>query len=352
MKTEVIRLDPVSPDAQALQRAAGVLKNGGLVIFPTETVYGIGANMQSAAAVERLYAIKKRPANKPFSIHLSNADAVEQYAKDVPAVAWHLMDAFWPGPLTLILKGISYPTVGLRLPDNRIALDLIAGAGVPVVAPSANISDKEAPVDFSQAIKDFDGVVEVALDGGRTKFGIESSIVDASVHPAKIVRVGAVKQDMLEAVLRQKTVLFICTGNTCRSPLAKFYLEKRLKDAGRDDVTVLSRGIMAMEGMGASPEVRKLLLDEGIDATSHISQRIGPEAIKRSDIILVMEKMHEEEIKRMMPQAAHKVFLLKEFAKIHDDTLNILDPIGKPLEVYQDVFAVIKEAAERIVEVI
>ena len=274
ISTEIIKIDPQNPQMQKIQRAASVLKKGGLVIFPTETVYGIGANMLNLDTLKRLYEIKNRPLDKPFSIHISRIDQIEDYACEIPSVAWRLIDKFWPGPLTVVLKSKSGSTVGLRMPDNEIALRLISEAAVPIVAPSANLSGNSAPVDFQAAIKDFQGLVELGIDGGKTEFGMESTIVDLSTHPPKIIREGVIKNEDIQQILNKKVILFVCTGNSCRSVLAKFYLEKRLKDLGRSDIEVLSRGVMAIEGLGSTQEAKQVLLDEGADASSE-PQRNG-----------------------------------------------------------------------------
>jgi len=352
ISTKIVKIDPLNPREDYLKEAAAILAKGGLVIMPTETVYGIAANMLNPDTIERLSAIKQRPKDKPFSLHIAEKLKVEDFARHIPVSAYRLMDRFWPGPLTLILKSVREGTIGLRMPDNEIALKIIDYARVPVVCPSANISGKEAPVDFKEAIKDLNGQVDFAIDAGSTALKMESSVVDLTVNPPQILREGALKKEAIEYELKKKTVLFVCTGNSCRSVMAEGLLKRRLKEKGRDEVEVLSAGIMMAGGLSATEETRELLKREGIDVSGHRSQRLTREMIKKSDLILAMERLHEEGILSLAPEVKNRVFLLKEFAKIDDDNLNIHDPIGRSVEFYARTFAVIQEAVERIAAII
>ncbi len=350
--TKIVKIDPLHPDEKYLVEAAGILAKGGLVIIPTETVYGIAADGSNQKTMARLHRIKQRSSDKPFSMLIARKEKIEELCQDIPVLAYKLIHKFWPGPLTIILKSKEGGTLGLRMPDDEVALGVIEMAGVPVVCPSANLSGKPAPVDFKEAIQDLQGQVDYAIEAGTARLKQESTVVDLTAQPVKFLRVGAIKEEELESVIRKKTVLFVCTGNSCRSVMAKAWLQKLLKEKNRQDVEVLSAGIMMMAGLGATQETTEVLRREGIDVSPHRSQRISPELIGRSDLILVMEKLHEERILEMAPQAKNRLFLLKEFAKIEGNHLDISDPIGRSLDFYENIFGLIREAVERVAQLI
>jgi L-threonylcarbamoyladenylate synthase len=201
MKKKVIKVDPRCPDEKTMRFAAELLKDGCLVVFPTETVYGIGANFLDKEAVNRLYKIKKRPENKPFTIHISDMDMIGEMGCEISAFAKKLMDNFWPGALTVILKS-NTGTCGFRMPDNVVAKKLIHMSEVPVAAPSANISGETPPTEARGILESLGDEIDLILDAGATEFAKESTVVDTSVIPYKILRRGAIAEDKIEQVWR------------------------------------------------------------------------------------------------------------------------------------------------------
>ncbi len=204
------RVDPLRPDPAIIARAAEILRGGGLVAFPTETVYGLGGNALDAAAVERIYAAKGRPAYNPLIVHVADPARIIDVARDWPDNAARLARSFWPGPLTLVVSrrpevplGVTagLDTVAVRVPSHPVAQALLAAARVPVAAPSANRSTEVSPTTGSHVEKSLGDAVDLILDAGATPVGIESTVVDVTVDPPVILRPGMISRDDLIRVV-------------------------------------------------------------------------------------------------------------------------------------------------------
>ncbi|MDX2175492.1 MAG: L-threonylcarbamoyladenylate synthase [Candidatus Sumerlaeia bacterium] len=199
---------PATPDAVA--RAAEVLRGGGLVAIPTETVYGLAVRADSDAAVARLYAAKGRPATNPLIVHVPDLGAAERWAAPMPELAARLAGLFWPGPLTLVVPaaaGLSPralgggDTVGLRAPDHPVALALLRECGLPLAAPSANASGRLSPTTAEAVLDTLDGLIDLVLDGGACAVGIESTVLDACCDPPRVLRPGVLTAEQLADAL-------------------------------------------------------------------------------------------------------------------------------------------------------
>ncbi len=208
--TLVLEVDAHHPETEKIQMAASVIRKGGIVAFPTETVYGLGADALNAEAVKKLFEAKRRPADNPIIVHVANKEYVYRLASDVPKVAEHLMARFWPGPLTLVLKRsrlvpditvVGLDTIALRMPKNKVALALLKESGTPIAAPSANLACKPSPTTAQHVIEDLAGRIDAILDAGPTKIGVESTVIDMTSCPPEILRPGGTSYERLREVL-------------------------------------------------------------------------------------------------------------------------------------------------------
>ena len=189
METRYVKVDPACPDEKIIKEAGEIIASGGLVAFPTETVYGLGGDAFRAESSKKIYAAKGRPSDNPLIVHIAEADAAEKAACDIPDEFWLLADAFWPGPLTMIVKkreSLPYETTGgldsvaIRMPSHPVAAALIEASGGFIAAPSANASGRPSPTTAKHVADDLDGRIDMIIDGGSCDIGLESTIVDLS----------------------------------------------------------------------------------------------------------------------------------------------------------------------------
>jgi len=208
--TFVLQVNSINPEPEKIQIATEIIQKGGIVAFPTETVYGLGTNALDRNAILTLFKTKNRPMNNPPILHIANVCQVYPLTKEVPKNAEILMKKFWPGPLTLIFKRsgtipketvADLDTVAIRIPQHNVALSLIKQSGVPIAAPSANISGKPSSTTAQHVYNDLNGKIDIILDGGSTSIGVESTVLDLSVDPPVILRPGATIFEDIQEVL-------------------------------------------------------------------------------------------------------------------------------------------------------
>ncbi len=240
----VLKIDSHNIDINKIKKAAILLNSGGLVAFPTETVYGIGANAYDKAAIDNIFAVKNRPYSDPVIVHIYNADHLTDVALDIPDLAYKLVEKYWPGPLTVILKrndnipgnvSCGLDTVAVRVPNHSIALALLKYANVPIAAPSANLFSRPSSTSAEHVVADFGRKIDLIIDGGISSIGIESTVIDLTKKKPKVLRPGGVEFELLKELVPDiqlgssylaKSVVSSSPGLMLKhySPLAKLLL--------------------------------------------------------------------------------------------------------------------------------
>ncbi|MGA1778867.1 MAG: L-threonylcarbamoyladenylate synthase [Planctomycetota bacterium] len=337
MPTQIHVLNPEGFDPSLLEEPARMLAEGGLVAFPTETVYGIAARIDHPEAIERLIELKQRPPEKPFSVHLSDVEQLPGIIGEVPRIAQPLIDRFWPGPLTIVFPVPDGSTVGVRLPANEIARALIRRSGVTVVAPSANPADDPPALDARQVLDYFDGRLDAVIDGGAVPLREASTVVRITEDGGyRVLRPGIVSERMIHRALRGRRILFVCTGNTCRSPLAAALacnlLARRMgievEQLPEEGIHIDSAGVAAFGGGEASSHSVCVLEEMGFTGLeNHRSKPVTRELIEDSDLIIALGHGHRDTLLHWNPEIADRVHVISD--------VGVSDPIGGDLETYR-----------------
>lgn len=226
MQTKILKINPKNPSITQIRQAAKTIKSGKLVAFPTETVYGLGANALDSKSVKKIFVAKGRPSDNPLIVHISDIADLGILADDIPSVAFDLIDRFWPGPLTIVLKKSkivpdivtgNLDTVAVRMPKNKIAQAIISESGVPIAAPSANIAGRPSPTTAKHVRDDLSGKINTIIDGGPTKIGIESTVIDLSRKTPVLLRPGGITLEQLQKAIGKIVIHPIIRGKRTKS---------------------------------------------------------------------------------------------------------------------------------------
>ena len=336
-ETRIITADPEKFDPAALAPAVDALRDGGLVVLPTETVYGIAVDLEKPEALKRLLELRQSPADKPVTIHIGDRDALRKLVPPpIPPAGLRLIQKFWPGPLTIVFPSADGRGTGVRYPNHRLACDVLRRAGVRVGAPSANLSGQPPAVTGEEAVAAFRGKVDVIVDAGPTRHRGPSTVVRVSGGRAEVLREGAVPAEMIREV-NVVTLLLVCTGNTCRSPMAEAIARKLLaerlqvpeSELEARGYRVVSAGTAAGHGGAATEEAEQAVRAFGADLSAHASRPVSVAMVEEADRVYVMTGRHREVLAEWMPDHASKVQLLDPSGREVDD------PVGAPLEVYR-----------------
>ncbi len=341
-----------------IEKVIEILRNGGVVAIPTETVFGLIADARNKDAVERIYEIKERPREKPFTVFVPDKSWITQLGSYGHPGVKKLIDKFMPGPITLVLKAkpdapsavvSDEGKIGIRIPDHPVVRDILSRIDFPLASTSANISGK--PPLFSH--KD----VEAHL-GDRVDFvfpqdadgNLPSTVLDVSDKVPVLKRKGPVSLLDIEETIGDEikfsedlimTVIFLCTGNTCRSPMAAWILKNKLGSDLLLNVDVVSRGTDAMNGMPMNELAIEVLVEKGYRVGPHFSQKLTPADIKAADVIYCMEKYHLEKVREMDSKNVAKMFM--------PDGEEVPDPIGHQLSFYRIVREMIEHSIDQYI---
>ena len=324
MITRIMDVSAEPMNMDYIKEASEILKNGGLVAFPTETVYGLGGDATDKEASKKIYAAKGRPSDNPLIVHIAKFSQLEDISKDLPENAKKLADAFWPGPLTMVVnknKVIPYETTGgldtvaVRMPNNPVALALIEESGCMIAAPSANTSGRPSPTKASHVYEDLSGKIEAILDGGSVDIGLESTIVDLTEDVVTILRPGYINMDMLREVVGEVRIdpgiVYNDKGTTSGArPKApgmryKHYAPKGDLTiiSGEEDIVVATINQMTKEALDKGQRV-------GIIATSESADRY-----KDGQVLVIGDRADEGSI-------AHNLYdILRQFDEIGVDVI-------------------------------
>jgi tRNA threonylcarbamoyl adenosine modification protein (Sua5/YciO/YrdC/YwlC family) len=337
-----------------IHRAVQALAEGRLVAFPTETVYGIGASARREDAVERLRQFKSRSSDAPFSLAIKGAEEAADFAPDMGPLARRLARRCWPGPVTLVVdshhpdslltqlparvRQIVAPngSIGLRVPAHDILLDVLRMLAGPIVLTSANRRGQPDAVTAQDVKNSVGNDVALILDDGPCRYGQPSSVVRISGDRLEVLREGVVGAGTLQR-LASVVVLFVCTGNTCRSPMAELLMRQRLahyrkcrpEDLEDKGCLVRSAGLSAGTGCRPADEAVAVMHEHGMDLSAHETQPVTDQLVRQADLILAMTTGHLQAIVSRWPQAADRATLLLP------DQADVPDPIGCPIDAYR-----------------
>ncbi len=366
-KTEIYDIDPDNPDVTVLERTAEIIRAGGIIVYPTDTLYGFGVDARNQVAMNRLYDLKGRDDKKPVSLIVKNLHQAESIVGKLQEYERTVFRKLLPGKITLILKKrkntelpklTQFRKIGFRIPHYKICKILSELADCPITSTSVNISTKDNLSSAKEIKALFNNQVDIILNAGSLKKSKGSTVIDLVTMPPTILREGDISKKEIERFLGYKmrksypnkfVITFVCSGNICRSPMAEGILKKNIsKSRYRDLIEIGSAGTLNINNSYPTIETLDVTHNAGIDIIAHQSRGLDEAIIRRSNIVFCMALDHLHYIQENFPEYRSRIRLLKQMGLERQlSNPSIADPIGRPLSYYEKIFNQISDEISR-----
>lgn len=364
-------IDPKIADPDVVNQAADVLNQGGVILYPTDTLYGLGVDVANEEAMHKLFSLKGREISQPVSFMTDAVDHIEAYQGLLPMEIRHQLDILFPGKITTLLENTFKKTlpifsavrtqkkIGWRIPDHPFCLALCAAFGKPVSTTSANLTGGGNAAAVQEILSQLNGVPDMIIDAGPVNKKSGSTIIDFTKQPLMIVRQGEVKKSELQKLIPGQNfqfkksafeIVFVCSGNVCRSPMAEGILRAMLaKTRFKNIIRISSAGTLYLPPTPVHNWAEKVASANEINIHAHISSHLNAKIMERADMIISMAVNHRAYLKKHFAEHTHKVILLKEWKRGKQlSNPSIADPIGHEIDFFTDTFAEIHGELKRV----
>ncbi len=371
---EYFKINADNPQLKAIEKAVQVLRAGGLIVFPTDTLYGLGVDALNPTALHKLFLMKQRNSRQPVSIMLNNIDQIEEITGILPIETYAQLKKLLPGKFTILMNPAKEKTtlpdiltgpaenrkkVGFRIPDNKVCRELTKRFGRPITSTSANISGEKNAGTIQEVIAQFGNKPALILDAGPIKSTLGSTVLDFTREPVFILREGDIKSDELKEIVpeikfykkkNKYQVIFVCSGNINRSPMGKYLLQAAIeKTRYKDFVKVDSAGTLDLSSQPAHELTMEAAQEYNLDMDDHVSKPISKKIMDDSELVLCLAVDHQKYLRRRYPEFKKKIVLLKQWQR--DTQLmnpSVADPMGHSRKFYEGTFKEIALEVKRI----